>query len=93
MAVSFNIPQSPKRDVMEIDNFLGVDLTNTGSNISENRSPNAPNMIRDVPGKVRKRMGYKSVVTWKSNTNINGIHYIKHNTDQSKDDLYMKIGI
>ena len=62
MAVNFKIPTSPKRQVIEISNFLGVDLTNTGSNIAENRSPNAPNIIRDVPGKVRKRMGYKTML-------------------------------
>lgn len=59
MATRFSVPASPKKSILEIDEFLGVDLTNTGSNISETRSPNAPNMIRDVPGKVRKRMGYR----------------------------------
>lgn len=59
MATQFKVPASPKRDILEIDNFLGVDLTNSGDNVDERRSPYAPNMIRDVPGKVRKRMGYK----------------------------------
>ncbi|NLC78196.1 MAG: hypothetical protein GX683_00475, partial [Ruminococcaceae bacterium] len=39
--------------------FKGIDLYNSPDNVSPERSPSAPNMIRDVPGKVRKRMGYK----------------------------------
>ena len=71
MAVTFKVPSSPKKDVFEIDNFLGVDLTNTGSNIDEVRSPNAPNMVRYVPGKVRKRTGYKTQVEFSTGTNVN----------------------
>lgn len=59
MAVSFSIPKSPAKSVMTIDEFLGVDFTNSPANIDENKSPDARNMIRDVPGKVRKRMGYE----------------------------------
>ena len=59
MAVSFKVPASPKRSIFNIDSFLGVDMTNNGTSVDERMSPNAPNMIRDVPGKVRKRMGYK----------------------------------
>ena len=59
MAVSFKVPASPKRSIFNIDSFLGVDMTNSGTSVSEVMSPNAPNMIREVPGKVRKRMGYK----------------------------------
>lgn len=60
MAVTFKVPASPKRDVFTIDEFLGVDLTNTGTNIDPRRSPNAENMVRWTPGKVRKRTGYKT---------------------------------
>lgn len=49
---------SISKNIITIDTFKGVDLTNAPSNVSINRSPEAPNMIRDVPGKVRKRMGY-----------------------------------
>lgn len=76
MAVSFKIPKSPSRSVLEIDSFLGVDLTNSGTDVSEYRSPNAPNMIRDVPGKVRKRMGYKTVKSFEEGI-IYGVHSVK----------------
>lgn len=83
MAVSFKIPTSPKRQVIEISNFLGVDLTNTGSNIAENRSPNAPNIIRDVPGKVRKRMGYKTMHKFDEGGVVYGVHVVKTTTQTS----------
>ena len=71
MAVSFKVPASPKRSIFVIDEFQGVDLTNTGSNIDDTRSPNAENMIRYVPGKVRKRMGYEKDVIFGQDINVN----------------------
>ena len=71
MAVTFKVPKSPSRDIFVIDNFLGVDLTNTGSNIDENRSPNAENMVRYVPGKVRKRTGYEKEILFGRDVNVN----------------------
>lgn len=73
MAVSFKVPASPKRDIFNMDTFLGVDLTNTGSNIEETRSPNAENMVRYVPGKVRKRMGYSVPVEFSEGTDVNRV--------------------
>lgn len=52
------MPRSAGRTVTAIKNFKGVDLTNSPANVEGGRSPEAPNMIRDTPGKVRKRMGY-----------------------------------
>lgn len=46
-----------------IDRFLGADLTNAPANVDLSRSPDCENMIRDVPGKVRKRMGWRTVLT------------------------------
>lgn len=71
MAVSFKVPSSPRKDIFQIENFMGVDLTNTGSNIDEVRSPNAENMVRFVPGKVRKRMGYQTQVEFSTGTDVN----------------------
>ncbi|MEG2021986.1 MAG: hypothetical protein RR087_09425, partial [Oscillospiraceae bacterium] len=44
-----------------IERFGGCDLTNSPSAVDLSRSPSAPNMIRDVPGKVRKMQGYKTL--------------------------------
>ena len=71
MAVQFKVPKSPKRDIAATDAFLGVDLTNTGVSIDSYRSPHAPNMIRNVPGKMRKRMGYYKDVQFGTKTNVN----------------------
>ena len=74
MAVKFSIPSSPSRSVLTISNFLGADFTNSPAAVDESRSPNCVNMIRDVPGKVRKCMGYKSIATYDGK--INGYHMI-----------------
>lgn len=71
MSVTFKVPSSPKKNIFAIDEFLGVDLTNSGANIDEVRSPNAPNMVRYVPGKVRKRTGYQTNVLFAPPTNVN----------------------
>lgn len=84
MAVSFKVPASPKRSIFNIDQFLGVDMTNSGTSVSETMSPNAPNMIRDVPGKVRKRMGYKVEKDFGGGV-IYGAHVLANTTTNTGD--------
>ena len=68
----FSIPaQTPKQRTI-IETFRGVDLNNSPTNVDKSRSPEAPNMIRDQVGKVRKRMGYTTAAT--APGRING-HY------------------
>ena len=57
----FSVPSSPARSVIKVETFKGVDLNSSPSNVEHYRSPNAPNMMRDVPGKVRKRQGYEKI--------------------------------
>lgn len=71
MAV-FPIPASPKKNALVIDKFVGVDFTNDPSSVSQLQTPNAVNMIRDVPGKIRKCMGYHTID--KYDGRINGFH-------------------
>ena len=73
---SFNIPSSPSKYTMVVDTFRGVDLLNSPANVEKSRSPEAPNMIRDQVGKVRKRMGYQTVATAPEGARINGVHYL-----------------
>ncbi len=61
MAVSFKVPSSPPKSILTIETFQGADFTNSPANIDEGKSPNSVNMIRDVPGKVRKCMGWEVV--------------------------------
>lgn len=79
MAVSFSVPSSPARSIFTISDFLGVDYTNSPSNVDDNKSPNGQNMIRDVPGKVRKCMGYHTVKSY--DDRINGAHYRRGDDD------------
>lgn len=68
----FNVPsESPKYNSV-IETFRGVDLNNSPSNVDKSRSPEAPNMIRDQVGKVRKRMGYTTIATAPNGGAING---------------------
>ena len=84
MAVSFKVPKSPSRSIFNIDQFLGVDMTNNGTSVDERMSPNAPNMIRDVPGKVRKRTGYKVEKDFGSGV-IYGAHVLANTSTNSGD--------
>lgn len=45
--------------IQRYEYFAGVDLTNPAWTVDPHRSPDGTNMIRDVPGRVRKRMGYE----------------------------------
>jgi len=53
--MKFSVPKSPARNVLTIDEFLGVDFTNSPANIDDNKSHHAVKMVRDVPVKVSKR--------------------------------------
>ncbi len=70
--VSLRYRQTPRK-LLSVSEFRGVDLYNSPTNVSPSRSPSAPNMIRDVPGKVRKRMGYHKVAQYPAR--INAIHH------------------
>ena len=74
MAISFSIPRSPAKQVYEATNFLGADFTSEASTVDETKSPNVENMIRSVPGKIRKRMGYKLFADY--GEPIYGVHHL-----------------
>lgn len=69
-----SVPSPVSRTVTKIESFKGVDLTNAAANVDISRSPNAINMIRDVPGKVRKRMGYYLDTTYEDT--IHGVFHV-----------------
>lgn len=74
MAVQFKIPASPAVHVYECNDFLGADFTSEASTVDETKSPNVENMIRSVPGKIRKRMGYHAIADYKNT--IYGVHHL-----------------
>ena len=69
MATQFPVPDGPQRKILRIDNFRGVDLYNASVNVLPSRSPDAPNMMRDAVGKVRKRMGFHTEITFPARVN------------------------
>ena len=71
--ISFKTPSSPKKQIYQSSTFLGADFTSEASNVDDTKSPNCENMIRSVPGKIRKRMGYEEVVDY--GQPIYGVHY------------------
>lgn len=83
MGARFNVPPGPGKNVLNIDRFRGVDLYNSPSNVDDSRSPEAPNMIRDVPGKVRKRMGFHKVSTYPGQ--INGVFQLQETGKEPKE--------
>ena len=72
--MAFDIPSESPKHIIEIDYFRGVDLNNSPTNVDPSRSPAAPNMVRDQVGKVRKRMGYKTVAAAPDGAAINGVY-------------------
>lgn len=70
--IQFSAPAAVRRERLAVERFCGVDYTNDASSASPGQSPNGQNMIRDVPGKVRKCMGYRQVAQYPGR--INGRH-------------------
>lgn len=71
MAVTFNVPASPKVYTQKLDNFKGVDFANNETQVKPYRSPYAQNIISDLSGKPVKRAGYETITTFDGQ--INGI--------------------
>ncbi len=60
--------------------FQGCDFTNSPANVDDNKSPNCVNMIRDVPGKIRKSMGYHTIMKYPDK--VNGSFYLRSSDEQ-----------
>ena len=74
MAIQFSIPKSPVKQVYQATSFLGADFTSESSTVDDTKSPNVENMIRSVPGKIRKRMGYQKLFDY--GAPIYGVHHL-----------------
>lgn len=73
--------------MVDIQTFLGADLTNDPSYISMSRSPDCPNIIRESAGKVRKWIGWHTVKQY--DRQINGFHIY---SDRDGDRLLIHAG-
>lgn len=72
--IQFSAPGAERRERLAAEQFCGVDYTSDASAASPSQSPNGQNMIRDVPGKVRKCMGYHCIAQYPAR--INGRHLL-----------------
>lgn len=72
--MAFSVPSPPARGVEVIEEFRGVDLNSSPTVVDKTRSPEAPNMMRDVPGKIRKRQGYEKLKEYEGR--INGVYWL-----------------
>ena len=70
--IRFSAPAAVRRERLVAERFCGVDYTSDASAAAPSQSPNGQNMIRDVPGKVRKCMGYRRIAQYPGR--INGRH-------------------
>ena len=59
----FGLPAGNTIRQITIKDFGGVDFHSSPEGVNLNRSPSAVNMIRDKNGSLRKRMGYKRVIS------------------------------
>lgn len=74
-ATSFRVPASPSINIYQNSTFLGCDFTSDASTVDDTKSPNCINMVRSVPGKVRKRMGYRKMADYNGQC-IYGVHHL-----------------
>lgn len=76
--MKFTVPKQQAKSIQTVSEFLGADFTNSPANIDMRRSPNCKNMIRDVPGKVRKSMGWEVIKDYGEEAGVvNGAHWFR----------------
>lgn len=63
-----------------MNTFQGCDFTNSPANVDATKSPNCVNMVRDVPGKIRKSMGWHTINKYPDK--INGSFYLRSSDEQ-----------
>lgn len=92
---TFNFKSTSQKKTYTTSGFLGVDFTNNLEATDMRRSPNAVNMIRETPGKNKKRGGFATMYTFPGE--INGIHLfessgVKKLLIHSGTELYIREG-
>jgi len=71
-AFAGSAPKPPSTQIIQINEFRGIDLSSKPTYMSLKRSPNCQNMMRSAPGKVKCRMGYERVNEQQYGGRING---------------------
>lgn len=58
-AFAGSAPKAPSTQIIQINQFNGIDLSSKPTLMSLTRSPDCRNMMRSAPGKIKRRMGYE----------------------------------
>jgi hypothetical protein len=72
--VKYNVPSPSQKQLLNINNFAGINLNVTPTQIAENESPDMLNMFITDSGRLEKRTGYDKVFTSLGTGNINGMY-------------------
>lgn len=75
-------PKAPNTQVIQINQFNGIDLSSKPTLMSLTRSPDCQNMMRSAPGKVKRRMGYERVNEMPFPGRINGATIIRNDRNE-----------
>lgn len=73
-AVHYNVPSPPPEQLLSINNFAGINLQVTPTQIADNESPDMLNMFITDSGRLEKRTGYDKVFNSLGTGNINGMY-------------------
>lgn len=90
-----NFSSTAEKKTALFSGFSGVDFTSGRESLSPKRSPDALNMIRDTPGKNKKRQGYS--LEYAFTDEINGIHILNYRGEKkfivhTGNKLYLREG-
>lgn len=66
-------PKAPSTQILQINQFLGIDLSSKPTLMSLMRSPDCRNVMRSAPYKIKRRMGYERVSEQPYGGRINGV--------------------
>jgi hypothetical protein len=69
------LPSAPKKPILTLDNFKGIDLQGDATMIDDSASPDLLNVFVDAQGNIEKRTGYKKVFATALDGKINHISY------------------
>ena len=69
-------PAAPQVHLKRYSSFRGVDFSSDPSQVDEQRSPWAPNLISDAGGFPEKRLGWRTLHTFDGP--VNGIFFFKN---------------
>lgn len=76
-AVHYKVPSPPPEQLLSINNFAGINLQVTPTQINDNESPDMLNMFITDSGRLEKRTGYDKCFSSLGTGNINGMYEYK----------------